>query len=75
MKLLEYRQLIEEKIKVITLPNSNDEIEEILEVLWESMESVSISDLRLFQAMMIVEDWREHFENIGRSTKELQDRN
>lgn len=74
MKLSEYQLLVEEHYGKVTLPGTSGETEEIIDMLWESMEQVSIGDYRLFQAMLIVLNWRNDHERIGNSTIVIPER-
>ena len=59
MELLRYRSLIEEKYGPVYIPENVVEIDEIIQCLYESMESVSGADFRIFQAIEIIEQWKK----------------
>lgn len=60
MRLIEYKTIIESQYGDIKLPEKKKEIADILESIEKTMESVSIEDYHLFQAIMIIEKWAEN---------------
>lgn len=62
MELKEYKTLVESKYGPVILPRTEEEIDRILETLDDSMESVSMGDYQLFQAMEIINAWRDNFD-------------
>lgn len=59
MEMLEYRSLIEEKYGTVYIPEDVAGIDEIIQCLYESMESVRGVDFRIFQAIEIIEQWKK----------------
>lgn len=60
MELMEYKALVESKYGPVILPRTKEEIDSILETLDDSMESVSMGDYQLFQAMEVINAWRDN---------------
>lgn len=73
MKLKEYKLLVEKKYGPIKLPSDTGEVEDVLSVLDMSLESVSIDDYHILQAMLIIENWRkEHVDNRTKNYPHLE---
>lgn len=74
MELKMYKSLVEDHFGPIKLPQNEEEIINVLEALSESMEVVSQEDYHLFQAIMIINEWRNNREYIGREDEQDKDR-
>lgn len=64
MELMEYKSLIENKFGPLALPETNEEIDAILQTIDDSMESVSLGDYHLFQAIEIIIAWRNNHDQF-----------
>lgn len=68
MNLLEYQSLIEKKYGKVSLPETEQEVSEIIDMIDDSMESVSIKDYHLFQAIEIIKDWKRKNDSLRKET-------
>ena len=59
MEMTQYRSLVEDSFGPVYIPEDTAEIDDIIDCLYESMESVSGGDFRIFQAIEIIERWRD----------------
>lgn len=57
MEFRKYRTLVEDRFGFVSLPN-NEEIQEVLDVLKDLLETPSIESYRILQAIEIIEAWR-----------------
>lgn len=56
-----YLLFIQKNFGPITLPSKSDQLGDILETLKNSLESVTLEDYHLLQAIKIIESWgKEH---------------
>lgn len=62
MQNIEYKAKIEKEFGEISLPKDHKEIDYIIESLLDELESVSIQDYHIFQAILVICDWRENNE-------------
>lgn len=66
MEIEKYKNLLEGQYYRIKLPSATHEIESILNHLDVSLSEVSMCDVRIIQAMIIIKDW-------AKSNNDLQD--